>query len=199
MWKPATKAALIAAALLIAVSGCADSPSKGGELYSTPGVPPQGTVSGTGQSTGQGGPTAGSPAGSPPAMSGTSNGAGAGGSSGGAASPGDGVSSTGAPSTGNSTDTAESGSACSVHLFDSDDFDESDTNFLLTEPGKYETLKDLPGATQDWTDEADSIKVGSAAHVTIWSEPDFGGTSQQLEPGSAHSDIDEPSSLQLSC
>lgn len=193
MWKPATKGALIAAALLIAVSGCTDSPSKGGELYSTPGVPPQGPVSGTDQSTDQGGPTAGSSTGapemsdSPPAMGGTSDEAGAGGPSSGAASTGD------------STDTAANGSACSVHLFDSDDFDESDTNFLLTEPGKYETLKDLPGATQDWTDEADSIKVGSAAHVTIWSEPDFGGTSQQLEPGSEHSDIDEPSSLQLSC
>ncbi|MPV48821.1 MULTISPECIES: hypothetical protein [unclassified Pseudactinotalea] len=89
---------------------------------------------------------------------------------------------------------------CYVHLFDANDFDETDDNFKLTEPGRYKDLADLPGADQDWTDEADSAKVGTSATVTIWSEPNFEGKESTLDPSSEHAALDpEPSSLELTC
>lgn len=91
------------------------------------------------------------------------------------------------------------GDGCWVHLYDSDDFKEDDDNFRLTEPGKYADLAHLPGANADWTDEADSIRVGPQATVTVWSETDFAGTAQTLEPGSEHPNLDEASSLEMTC
>lgn len=89
---------------------------------------------------------------------------------------------------------------CSVHLFDDDNFDESDDHFVLRETGRYETLANLPGAARDWTDEADSIRLGADATVTIWADTDFHGQSVTLEPGSEHPDLDsEPSSLEMTC
>lgn len=106
----------------------------------------------------------------------------------------------GEKASGEATSSASSdGGQCSVHLFDADDFDASDDNFELTEAGKYKDLSDLPGAGDDWTDEADSIKVGSGTNVTIWSEPNFKGKSQKLKPGSKHSGLDEPSSMKVTC
>lgn len=98
--------------------------------------------------------------------------------------------------------TTASGAAtdCWVHLYDGDRFDEREPNFRLTEPGRFANLRELPGATQDWTDEADSIRVGPKATVTIWSQTDFQGPSQVLQPGSEHPDLDdEPYSLELAC
>ncbi len=97
------------------------------------------------------------------------------------------------------TATPGSDSDCFVHFFDSDDFDESDDNFELTEAGRYDTLDDRPGADQDWNDEADAIEVGAGATVTIWEEKNFEGTSEKLEAGSKNADIEEPSSIEFSC
>lgn len=95
---------------------------------------------------------------------------------------------------------AATADGCYVHLFDSDNFKESDDHYRLTQPGRYADLDNLPGATKNWTDEADSIKVGPAATVTIWSATGFGGSSMQLDPGSQHPDLDsEPYSLEMTC
>ena len=101
--------------------------------------------------------------------------------------------------TATTTSTAGGDGDCFVHLYDSDDFDTSDDNFKLTEEGRYATMDDLPGADQDWTDEADSIEVGDGATVTIWEKENFEGESQELDAGSRHPDIEEPSSIELTC
>lgn len=89
---------------------------------------------------------------------------------------------------------------CYFELFDADDLDDSDDTFKLTDPGEYENLEDLPGADDDWTDEADSARVGESATVEVWSETDFEGDSSTLDPGSEHPDLDpEPSSLKMTC
>lgn len=89
---------------------------------------------------------------------------------------------------------------CYVHLFDGDNFDANDDNFVLTEPGRYADLKELPGADKDWTDEADSLIVGPNATVIGWSETNFQGTEVTYESDSRHPDVDdEPSSLELTC
>jgi len=127
------------------------------------------------------------------------------GSSGGGGTPSDGATDGSAPSTTTGTNEATGGATtsagaagCYLQLYDGDNFE--DTNFKLDQPGSYSDLKDLPGANQDWTDEADSAKVGSAATVTIYADPDFKGKSVKLEPGSDHARLDpEPSSLKMSC
>lgn len=97
-------------------------------------------------------------------------------------------------------DSSNSDDGCWVHLFDGDNFDESDDNFKLTEPGEYKNLEKLPGADKDWTDEADSIKVGSSATVEIFDKRDFKGNSQTLDAGSEHPDVDdEPYALKMTC
>lgn len=101
-----------------------------------------------------------------------------------------------------STTTTIDGGAdgCWVHLYDGDDFDELDDNFRLVVPGSYADLADLPGADKDWTDEADSLRVGSEATVMIWSSTGFEGDSLTLAPGSEHPDLAfEPSSLEMTC
>lgn len=108
------------------------------------------------------------------------------------ASPGD--------SGGTTTKAAKSGDDCYIHLFDGDDFDKTDDNFKLTKSGDYESLKDLPGADENWNDEADSAKVGSAATVKIWKKKGFKGKSKTLKPGSKHPSLSpEPSSLKMTC
>lgn len=89
---------------------------------------------------------------------------------------------------------------CWVHLFEEEDFDETDANFRLTEPGRFSDLENLPGATDDWDDEAESIRVGPDATVGIWPDTNFEGTPIELGPGSERADLDEePESLELTC
>lgn len=94
---------------------------------------------------------------------------------------------------------ADAAEGCWLELFDGDNFDQGDDHFKLTEPGEYADLASLPGADQDWTDEADSLKVSPGAQVTIWTEPSFAGSQQDLEPGSEHPDVDDVYSLKMSC
>lgn len=97
-------------------------------------------------------------------------------------------------------DEGASADDCFIHFFDGEDFDETDDNFKLTEPGEYENLGDLPGADKDWTDEADSFKIGDSASVTIFTEENFEGESQDLDPGTEVADADdEPVSLKMTC
>lgn len=97
---------------------------------------------------------------------------------------------------------AETSSAegCYVELFDGDDLSTTDDHFRLTEPGEYTDLAALPGASQDWTDEADSLRVGPDATVTVWEKTGFAGISKTFEAGSEHPDLTvDVSSLTLDC
>lgn len=95
---------------------------------------------------------------------------------------------------------AQAATGCFVHLFDGDDFDETDDNFKLTEPGRYGNLEKLPDATKDWDGEPDSLRVGEGATVTIWSEKDFGGDSKTYESGDEEGRLpQEVRSLELTC
>lgn len=96
-------------------------------------------------------------------------------------------------------DTESENDGCWVQLFDSDDFDENDDHFTLTQPGNYEDFADLPGADQDWTDEADSMRVGDSATVTVFTEKGLTGDQLELASGSEHADIDDVYSLTMTC
>lgn len=104
----------------------------------------------------------------------------------------------GRPTASTSNDALE---PCAVHLFDDEDFDLDDDHVVITGPGRFASLKDLPNAQgKDWTREADSFRLGGEATMTTWPQPDFQGPSQRFEPGTEVADLDgEIGSLELTC
>lgn len=95
-----------------------------------------------------------------------------------------------------STPSDPSGS-CYIHLFDGDNF--TDDNIVIQGEGEYADLSDLPGSDgKDWTDEADSFKVGENTTVTAWTQTNFQGDSIVYTSGDYPS-VDEPYSLKIKC
>lgn len=95
--------------------------------------------------------------------------------------------------------TTKADNPCSVHLWDGKNFTDSD--IVINGAGKYSNLRNLPGANnKDWSDEADSLKVGSAATVKAYKEENFKGSSVTYNPGTQHPKVsEEPSSLEIVC
>lgn len=88
--------------------------------------------------------------------------------------------------------------SCSVRLYDGDNF--TDDSILISGAGRYGDLSKLPGASKDWTREADSFKLGSGASMTAWPEANFAGAPKQYEVGTQEPSADpEPGSLELTC
>lgn len=94
-------------------------------------------------------------------------------------------------------DDKEASEGCYIHLYDGDNF--KDDNLKVEGPAEYADLDDLPGADgKNWTDEADSFKIGKDATVTVWYEKDFEGGSKEYTAGEYPS-ADEPYSLKITC
>ena len=95
--------------------------------------------------------------------------------------------------------TPDMSKSCYVHLFDDDNF--KDDNDIIYGPGKWSTLRNLPGATEsDWGGDADSLKVGPSATVRIWSKKDFKGQMQEFGPATEKPSLDdEPESMEITC
>lgn len=95
--------------------------------------------------------------------------------------------------------TTKADNPCSVHLWDGKNFTDSD--IVINGAGQYSNLRNLPGANnKDWGEEADSLKVGSAATVKAYEEENFQGTSVTYNPGTQHPKVsEEPSSLEIVC
>jgi len=94
-------------------------------------------------------------------------------------------------------DSGDHGEGCYIQLFDGDNF--TDDSLTVKEPGEYPDLDELPDADgKNWTDEADSFKVGEGTTVTVWTETDFEGDSTVYEAGDYKS-VDEPYSLKIEC
>lgn len=113
-----------------------------------------------------------------------------------------------APTTSTTTNTSETvlvqnttkaDNPCSVHLWDGKNFTDSD--IVINGAGRYSNLRTLPGANnKDWGDEADSLKVGSAATVKTYKEKNFKGSSVTYNPSTQHPKVsEEPSSLEIVC
>lgn len=87
--------------------------------------------------------------------------------------------------------------SCYIILYDGDNF--KDDKITINGPDEYPSLKNLPGSSKDWNDEADSFKAGKTATVTFWTETDFKGDSITFDPGTENPSIDEPSSMKIRC
>ena len=87
--------------------------------------------------------------------------------------------------------------SCYVHLFDGDNF--TDDNIIIDGEGEYADLDDLPNSDgKNWTDEADSFKVGENTVLTTWTKTNFEGDSTIYEAGEYPSE-EEPYSLKITC
>jgi hypothetical protein len=57
-------------------------------------------------------------------------------------------------------------------------------------PRKYPTLRDMPGR-RDWRNRIRSLKVGSSASVTVWSQENFSGSALRAARNAAHPELPE--------
>jgi hypothetical protein len=70
---------------------------------------------------------------------------------------------------------------CWIEVFDDDNFDMNDAHVKLQGPKEYATLKDVSG--KDWSNDIESVIVGSNATVKAYKEKDFKGTELAFAPG----------------
>jgi len=87
--------------------------------------------------------------------------------------------------------------SCFVELFDGDNF--SDDHIIIEGEGEFPNLDNLPNADgKNWTDEADSFKVGPQTTMTVWTQTNFEGDSTVYETGEYPSE-EEPYSIKIRC
>jgi hypothetical protein len=96
---------------------------------------------------------------------------------------------------------------CWAHFFDDRNFKLDDDNHKLCGPGKWPSLRNLPGAPKlNWSDEIESLRVGPSATVIVWTEENFTGISHSFEPGTSNASLktipnlsDNISSIEIRC
>lgn len=87
---------------------------------------------------------------------------------------------------------------CGIQLFDGENY--KDDYVTLDGSGSYSNLTDLPNTGENWDNEADALKTGTSATLTIWTQKNFQGDSVVFQPGN-----EEPSlnvgmrSLKITC
>ena len=70
---------------------------------------------------------------------------------------------------------------CWVEIFDDDEFDEDDPHVKIQGPAEYATLKDVYG--RNWSNDIESVIVGSNATMQAWINKDFSGPEMTFTPG----------------
>jgi hypothetical protein len=70
---------------------------------------------------------------------------------------------------------------CFIEIFEDDNFDIDDPHVVLQGPKEYATLKNLAG--KDWSNDIESVIVGSNATVRAYEDKDFKGTEIAFVPG----------------
>ena len=70
---------------------------------------------------------------------------------------------------------------CWIEIFDDDDFDEDDPHVKVQGPAEYPNLKDVYG--RNWSNDIESVIVGSSATVHAWINKDYTGPEITFTPG----------------
>ena len=70
---------------------------------------------------------------------------------------------------------------CWIEIFEDDDFDADDPHVKLYGPKEFATLKNVAG--KDWSNDIESVIVGSNATVRAYEDKDFKGTEIAFAPG----------------
>ena len=85
------------------------------------------------------------------------------------------------PSIGSAVDLKVVDKNCWVEIFDDDEFDEDDAHVKIQGPTEYATLKDVYG--RNWSNDIESVIVGSNATMQAWINKDFSGPEMTFTPG----------------
>jgi hypothetical protein len=85
------------------------------------------------------------------------------------------------PSIGSAVDLQVVDKNCWIEIFDDDEFDEDDPHVKVQGPAEYATLKDVYG--RNWSNDIESVIVGSNATVHAWLNKDFTGPELTFRPG----------------
>ncbi len=92
---------------------------------------------------------------------------------------------------------------CFIEIFEDDNFDPDDPHIVLQGPKEYATLKSLAG--KDWSNDIESVIVGSNATVRAYEDKDFKGTELAFVPGQRVANLgkldmaNDIESLKISC
>lgn len=92
---------------------------------------------------------------------------------------------------------------CFIEVFEDDNFDPDDPHVVLQGPKEYATLKNLAG--KDWSNDIESVIVGSNATVRAYEDKDFKGTEVAFVPGQRAANLgkldmaNDIESLKISC
>ncbi|MGZ8393589.1 MAG: hypothetical protein ACXW39_04970 [Nitrospira sp.] len=92
---------------------------------------------------------------------------------------------------------------CFIEIFEDDNFDADDPHVVLQGPKEYATLKNLAG--KDWSNDIESVIVGSNATVRAYEDKDFKGTEIAFVPGQRVANLgkldmaNDIESLKISC
>ena len=76
---------------------------------------------------------------------------------------------------------------CWIEVFDDTKYDVDDPHVKLQGPKDYASLKDLSG--RNWSNDIQSIIVGSSASVLAYKDKDFRGTEIAFAPGQRIPDL----------
>ena len=85
------------------------------------------------------------------------------------------------PSIGSAVDLKVIDKNCWIEVFDDDDFDEDDPHVKIQGPAEYPNLKDVYG--RNWSNDIESVIVGSNATVHAWINKDYTGPEITFTPG----------------
>lgn len=92
---------------------------------------------------------------------------------------------------------------CYLMVFDEPAF--RGTGDVFNRPGRWANLKELSDTREhNWSNRIRSVRTGSAATATVFTNPDFKGQSLQVSPGRAYSQLEaefaaEVESLTIAC
>ena len=70
---------------------------------------------------------------------------------------------------------------CWIEIFDDDEFDEDDPHVKVQGPAEYASMKDVYG--RNWSNDIESVIVGTNATVHAWINKDFTGPELTFTPG----------------
>ena len=85
------------------------------------------------------------------------------------------------PSIGSAVDLQVVDKNCWIEIFDDDEYDEDDPHVKIQGPAEYATLKDVFG--RNWSNDIESVIVGTNATVKAWMNKDFAGPEITFTPG----------------
>jgi len=92
---------------------------------------------------------------------------------------------------------------CYIEIFEDDNFDPDDPHVILQGPKEYATLKSVAG--KDWSNDIESVIVGTNATVRAYEDKDFKGTEIAFLPGQRVANLgkldmaNDIESLKISC